>query len=227
MCAGWTADSGQRSTQLADGRPPFTNAALSRYGLREGKYILSLSTIEPRKNIPGLVRAFVRSASEGNIPAEIDLIFAGAKGWKCDQSLRAIDDANRMLGSKRVRWIGYVSDEEKSFVIAGAALFVYPSFYEGFGLPPLEAMALGVPVISSSVSSLPEVCGDAAILVDPKDTDGLAAAMAQVFADPIAAAELVEKGRKQAEKFSWQKAAHETLACYRKSLGTSTKVSSG
>lgn len=202
----------------AEVAPPPTDAGriLSEHGLAAGKYVLSLSTIEPRKNLPGLVRGFFAAASAGRVPEDVDLVIAGAKGWMWEESLRAIAGANRRLGRKRVRWIGYVPHGEKSAVMAGAAVFAYPSFYEGFGLPPLEAMALGVPVVTSPTSSLPEVCGDAALYVDPRDSDGLAAAIAGVIADPLVAADLARKGLLRAETFTWRKAAQETLACYRR-----------
>jgi len=195
-----------------------TAATLARYGLREGKYVLSLGTVEPRKNVAGLTWAFLRAAKDGSIPEDVGLIVAGAKGWQSEETFEAIDAARIALGPEHVRWIGRVSEEDKSALIAGAAALAYPSFYEGFGLPPLEAMALGTPVISSNASSLPEVCGDAAILVDPADTDGLAEAIARVFADPVGTAALAEKGRMRAATFSWKRAAEETLKSYERTF---------
>jgi glycosyltransferase involved in cell wall biosynthesis len=188
---------------------------LAARNLTDGKYVLTLSTIEPRKNIPGLVRGFMAAVATGNLPDDVALVIAGAKGWLSEKSMKALREAVWRLGRPRVRLLGYLPAAQKAAIIAGAGAFVYPSFYEGFGLPPLEAMALGVPTIVSMSSSLPEVCGDAAIYVHPKDADGIGEAIVRVFSDRMLAADMAEKGRKQAEKFTWEKAAAGTLACYR------------
>ena len=203
---------------IADMSPVSTAQVLAKYGIKDGKFVLTLATIEPRKNISSLVWAFTSAAKDGRIPAEVPLIIAGPAGWKSEETFEAIDAASVTLGAHRIKWIGIVTEAEKTVLLASALVFVFPSFYEGFGLPPLEAMALGTPVIASNTGSLPEVCGDAGILVDPADTDGLATALAEIFADPVATAALAEKGRVQAAKFSWQRAARETLEVYRKAL---------
>jgi glycosyltransferase involved in cell wall biosynthesis len=191
---------------------------LRRHGLAKGEYVLFLGTVEPRKNVDALVRAFVRAASAKRIPENISLVIAGADGWKFASAAEAMGVARREIGERRVRRIGYVPRADKSAVIAGAAAFAYPSSYEGFGLPPLEAMAHGVPVVSSDASSLPEVLGGAALLVPPRDEAALADALVRVLADASFANGLREKGRRRAAELSWRKTARETLAVYRRTV---------
>lgn len=194
------------------------NAAeiLTRHGLRAGKYVLFLGTVEPRKNVDVLARAFVRAASR--IPEDMTLVVAGADGWKFSDAAAALHDARKKIGEHRVRRIGYVPHADKPAVIAGAAAFAFPSSFEGFGLPPLEAMAHGVPVVASDVSSLPEVLGDAALLVPPRDDAALADALVRVLTDAELASGLVEKGRFRAGQLSWRRTARETLAVYRRAV---------
>jgi glycosyltransferase involved in cell wall biosynthesis len=132
------------------------------------------------------------------------------------------NDLGRLLGAPAladaVHWVGPVSRDDLPALYAGAALFAYPSLYEGFGLPPLEAMACGTPVLTSPVSSLPEVVGDAAVLVDPHDEAALAATIAQVLADAELRANLAVRGRARARLFTWERCARETLAVYREAL---------
>lgn len=216
-CDGWKIDvvhEGAEVPRLKSGGAK----VLSMHGLKERGYVLSLSTIEPRKNIPALVEAFSRAAADGRLLEETKLIIVGAQGWKCETTFAAIAAAQIALGKDRVRWLGRVTEDEKWALIANAAVFAFPSFYEGFGLPPLEAMALGTPVVASALSSLPEVCGRGATLVDPYDIDGLSEAISEIFADPIAAANLAEKGKERAAGFTWKKAAQETLAVYERAL---------
>ena len=123
------------------------------------------------------------------------------------------------LGLKpRVHFTGFVEEEDLPALYNGADLFVFPSLYEGFGLPPLEAMACGTPVVTSNTSSLPEVVGDAAIMVDPYNVDAISEAMARVLNDPVLAEDLRQRGLLQAEQFSWQKMAEETIEVYKKVL---------
>jgi glycosyltransferase involved in cell wall biosynthesis len=166
-------------------------------------YVLAVGTLEPRKNLERLVAAWAQ------LPVALrerhDLVLVGARGWDDSAILRAARDAGAHL-------LGRVTDDDLHALYAGASAFVYPSLYEGFGLPVLEAMAAGAPVVTSSVSSLPEVAGDAALLVDPLDTPAIAHAIERVLTDPALAEELRRSGRERARAFSWERTARETLA---------------
>lgn len=164
-----------------------------RHGLR-GPFFLFLGVIEPRKNVAGLIAAFSR------VTADADLVIAGGKGWLCDDVFRA---AVRSPKKDRIKFLGYVDEVEKPALYAAASAFVYPSFYEGFGIPPLEAMAVGTPVIASRTSSLGEVIGDAGLLVDPRSPADIADAMGAVFADGRLAEELRRRGSVRARDFTW------------------------
>lgn len=170
-------------------------------------YILSLGTLEPRKNLLTLLDAFVQLP--GDRP---QLVLAGKPGWDNNALVQQVEAMG--LGQD-VRLLGFVADALLPDLYAAAEVFVYPSLYEGFGLPPLEAMACGVPVIASNRSSLPEVCGDAALLVDPVDTQGLAKALESVLQSPRLQLELRTKGVAQAARFQWATTARKTLAIYR------------
>ncbi|MBC8249028.1 MAG: glycosyltransferase family 4 protein [Anaerolineales bacterium] len=170
-----------------------------------GDYILFVGTLQPRKNLTRLIEAF----SNIQYPiSNIQLLIAGKKGWLYEKIFRQVEE----LGLEgRVVFTGYVAEGDLPALLSGARLFVFPSLYEGFGLPVLEAMACGTPVVCSNASSLPEVAGDAAVLVDPLDVEELAAAMERVLGDEKLRAGLIERGFEQAKKFSWEKCAHETL----------------
>jgi glycosyltransferase involved in cell wall biosynthesis len=184
-----------------------------RYGLAFREYLLFVGNVEPRKNLVGLLRAYDslrRGRRRG--PA---LVIAGGAGWKN----RAILDA--MAASPYtadIRIVGYVPEGELAALMNGAIAFVYPSLYEGFGLPPLEAMACGTPVITSNRSSLPEVVGDAALLVDPENTSDLALAMARLVDDAPLREALRERGLVRARAFSWQRTAELTSAVYESAI---------
>lgn len=181
----------------------------TRYDL-PANFILFVGTIEPRKNLPTLLRAFKRLRE--NYKSDAVLAIAGKRGWLVEEVDRVI--AELQLGDA-VRFLGGVQNEELVYLYNAARVFVLPSFYEGFGLPPLEAMACGTPVIVSKVSSLPEVVGDAGLLVTPNDAEELAVAMSRVLGDEKLRRELRDKGLVRAQIFSWQRAARETLAVYR------------
>jgi glycosyltransferase involved in cell wall biosynthesis len=173
------------------------------------RYVLALGTVEPRKNLPVLVRAFDKVAS---VDAALYLVVAGADGWGVDEFRAACSVAQH--GDRIVR-LGYVSDSQRRDLLAGARVVAYPSRYEGFGLVPLEAMGAGIPVVASRAGALPEVLGDAALLVDPDDPGGLAAAVEQAITDEALRDELVRKGRGQVTRHSWQRSADQYLDLYR------------
>ena len=182
-------------------------AVREAYGLGE-RFVLYVGTIEPRKNLSRLVEAFARLA-----PAypELQLVLAGARGWLTDELFRTLDTAG--LGA-RVVLPGFIAEADKPALLAACTLFVYPSLYEGFGLPVLEALASGAPVITSNRSSLPEVAGNAAVLIDPLDTDALAAAMADLLRSPERRADLRRCGPEQAAQFTWERTATLTAQVY-------------
>ena len=184
---------------------------LAPMGLTPGGYILYVGTIEPRKNLVRLVEAYdwVRKTSPPPVPK---LVLAGGAGWR----FHGVFERIRGLGlDDEVACLGWVPTAVLPVLYNGAALFVYPSLYEGFGLPPLEAMACGVPVVASNVSSLPEVVGDAGVLVDPQDTRGLAVTLSELLADRERCAALRDAGLARARLFSWEQAACRTLSVYR------------
>ncbi|MCX2726755.1 glycosyltransferase family 1 protein [Thermomicrobium sp. 4228-Ro] len=176
-------------------------------GLPE-RFLLFVGTIQPRKNLLTLLRAI------RHLPDEVDwpLYVVGARGWKDSPVYRAV----RELGlEQRVVFVGYAPPEELRYWYSAATLFVYPSLYEGFGLPVLEAMACGTPVITSDRSSLPEVAGGAALLVDPSDAGALAAAIAELAADEYRRAMLAQVGQSRAHSFTWERTARDTAEIYR------------
>ena len=182
----------------------------ARFGI-SADYILFVSTIEPRKNVAGLLRAYRRLCDDYKVPH--GLVLAGARGWLSDEVYALVDELNL---SARCRFLGPVSSDDLVYLYNAATCLAHPAFYEGFGLPPLEAMACGTPVVVSNVGSLPEVVGDAALLVDPNDTEALAVALGQILTDADLRAMLRSKGLAQAARFSWRPAAEETLAVYRR-----------
>lgn len=183
----------------------------------EGEYILSVCSIQPRKNLERLVAAYagLRAAcSEVNLPK---LVLVGKRAWLYDDTLRVIE--NFGLG-KDIVLTGYVPESDLPALYSGALCFVYPSYFEGFGLPPLEAMQCGVPVIVGDRTSLPEVVGDAAVQVDPFDTEAIGNALKSVIDDSNFRARLRVKGLERAGQFSWQETARRTLEVYRAAAGT-------
>jgi glycosyltransferase involved in cell wall biosynthesis len=187
-------------------------AIRQRYGI-DGDYILFVSTIEPRKNIPFLLEAYARMKDtwkgSGAVPR---LVLAGKKGWLYENIFAVWQELG--LGDA-VLCTGAVPPDDLPGLYSGALFFVLPSLYEGFGLPVLEAMSCGAPVITTKTSSLPEVAGDAAILIDSQDIVGLASAMLRLCQDSALRQEMSARGLAQAARFSWERAARETLDVYR------------
>lgn len=170
-------------------------------------YILAVGTIEPRKDYPALIEAFARM----QLDDDIRLVIAGTKGWGADAVTARIDELG--LGN-RVVMLGYVDDHLRAALFSGATLFVYPSIYEGFGFPPLEAMRTHTPVITTRAGAVPEVCGDGALLVDVGDVDALKDAMEQVLTDETIRRELVEAGDKRIELYDWTTSADQMIDLY-------------
>ena len=188
--------------------PPLQTDVRERYRLPE-RFFLFVGTLEPRKNLVRLIDAFTRIAAE----CEYDLVLAGRDGWKV-APMRAAAAASPH--AHRIHFPGFVADEDLPAVLSAAHALVWPSLYEGFGLPPLEAMACGTPVVTSNTSSLPEVVGDAALQVDPNDLEALADAMRAVATDAALRDNLVEKGAHRAAQFTWDRTAQLTLDTYRR-----------
>lgn len=177
-----------------------TERVREKFGI-SGRYFLYMGTLEPRKNIPFLLDSYARFSS-GRKDAPL-LVIAGRKGWLYESIFLKVRELNL---HDSVVFTGYVADGDAAPLMAGARAFVFPSLYEGFGLPPLEAMACGIPVITSNTSSLPEVVGDAGILINPHDTQELAWAFQSLTDDDDRHAELSRKGLERAQGFSWEKA---------------------
>lgn len=192
--------------------PPEAEAAALRRGLGlERPYLLMVGTLEPRKNIPFLVKVF-----EEMRDFDGDLALVGSLGWKTEGILSAIESSPRR---DRIRRLGGIRDDQLAAVYAGASAFVYPTRYEGFGFPPLEAMARGVPVVSARNSSLPEVLGDAPLWVDGFDAAEWASAIRAVLGNAEGREAMRHAGMAQAEKFTWGDTAKETWKVYRRAMG--------
>lgn len=173
------------------------------------KYFLNVGTIEPRKNLPFLVKAYNEAIKSGT---RENLVIVGKRGWYYDQLFRLVRELQL---EEKVIFAGYAPDEDKPLLYSGATAFLFPSIYEGFGLPPLEAMACGTPVICSNTSSLPEVIGDAGILISPNNKPAWSKQMFEISRNKKLAQNLKIMGLKQAKKFSWEKTARETIEVYK------------
>lgn len=181
-------------------------------------FVLYFGTIEPRKNLILLIKAFealkektIWKDFEGDVFSDLKLVIAGAKGWLYKDIFKEVENSRY---KKDIIFTGFVDDKDKPHLYNLANLFVYPSFFEGFGFPPLEAMACGVPTIVSNASSLPEIVGDGAVMIDPYNVDELAFAIREVLEDKDLRENLIKKGLKQAKKFSWDKTAQEVLRVF-------------
>ena len=201
-----------RVVAVHHGVPPLDGAA-DAAPVVDGPYVLALGTVEPRKDLPSLVRAFDAVASAH---ADLALVVAGPDGWGADALASAVAGARHR---DRIRCLGWVSDPYRHALLRHAAVYVYPSRYEGFGFPPLEAMAAGVPVVATTAGALPEVVGDGALLVPPADADALAEAIEQVLVDDEARRSLVDRGLRRAATFDWDRSAAGLAELYRRAAG--------
>lgn len=193
-------------------------SVLKSHNIPNRPYVLSLSTLEPRKNLTLLIKCFYQIIGE-NPNLDLNLVLVGVSGWK-NKDIFEIASKYPHLQS-RIFFTGYIPDSDLSAIYSGAIAFVYPSLYEGFGLPPLEAMQCGVPVITSNTSSLPEVVGDAGILLDPKQPDELCQAILDVVGDSNLRSKLSQRSIKQASNFSWKKCAEQTVQVYETAASSS------
>jgi glycosyltransferase involved in cell wall biosynthesis len=180
-------------------------------------FLLFLGTIEPRKNLARLIQAFERIAPD--FP-EHTLVLAGRLGWDYEPVLQAIEASPVR---QRIRHLGYISELDKRALLAGCAALIYPSLYEGFGLPVLEAMAAGAPVVTSNISSLPEVAGTAALLVNPESVEELASAIRRLLGNPELVSQCRARGLERVKIFSWRRAAAETYEVYQQASQLQTK----
>jgi len=182
----------------------------TRYGIGDRPYVLSVGTLQPRKNYVRLIQTFAQLANLQTCDlADLQLVIAGGRGWLYQEIFTEAEKHGDC-----VHILGFVDEADLPALYRNAALFAFPSLYEGFGLPVLEAMACGVPVVCSDASSLPEVAGDAALLVDPLDTDGLADAMARALEDADLRREMIVRGLAQASRFTWEQAARQLLTTF-------------
>jgi len=211
----------RRAARAPDAKHPPTERLHQRYGIGDEPYVLSLGTVQPRKNYVRLIRAFAKmrigcgrdeatrsprsKRSPGSKRSPMQLLIAGGHGWLYEDVLAEADRHDN------VRLLGFVADEDVPALYREAALFAFPSLYEGFGLPVLEAMACGVPVVCSNTSSLPEVAGSAALLVDPLDVDALSGAMCRALEDDALRRTMVKRGLAQAAHFTWKRSARQLL----------------
>ncbi len=175
-----------------------------------GEYFLFLGTIEPRKNILKLIQAFSNYLFE-NEKSKITLVLAGMKGWKFQPIFQFLTDSNKRLPASQIKYVGKVSNRERNILLKNCRAFVFPSRYEGFGFPVLEAMALGVPVLTGNNSSLGEVVGDAGLLVDAEDISELRRGMTRLATDQSLRVELVKRGLERVKIFTWEKTARKFL----------------
>ncbi len=205
-----------RVVAVANGAPdlgpdePGRDAAAGRLRAGAERYVLAVGTVEPRKDLPGLVAAFDQVAAED---AEVRLVLAGPDGWGADALGEAVERAHHR---DRIVRLGWVDDDTRAALLRGATVVAYPSVYEGFGLVPLEAMAAGVPVVSTRAGAIPEVVGDAAELVEVGDTDALAAALARLLGDRARREELVAAGHLRRARFRWETTVDDIVALYRR-----------
>lgn len=185
--------------------------AKRKYGIKK-PYLLYLGTLEPRKNIPAILEAYADLKRR----REFNLVLAGKTGWLSEEIFATV----RELGiGEDVVFTGYVADEDRPKLLSGAEVFVYPSFFEGFGMPVVEAQACGTPVVTSNTTSLPEVVGEAGIMVSPDDVAVLSSALEKVLFDPALQKDLVKRGLNHARQFSWERSARDLLKIFNRLNG--------
>lgn len=194
-----------------------------KYGIPDAPYFLSLNTLEPRKNLDRAIRSFSQLIQEQRV-SDLNFVLVGSKGWDYDHIFAEASKCPEL--KKRVIFAGRVADKDLAPIYSGATAFVYPSLYEGFGLPILEAMQCGVPVITSDRSSSPEVVGDGGLMIDPADGEALSHAMLQLYENRELRVELSRRALGRAGQFSWDRCVSETVATYRTAIGAGTGLSS-
>jgi len=183
-----------------------------RYGLPE-KFILYLGNVEPRKNLIGLIRAYNDLRRRNPAFSGVKLVIAGATGWKIKDIFKELYASDYQAD---IKFLGYIDKADKPALYSLCSVFAYPSFYEGFGFPPLEAMACGAPVVTSNVSSLPEIVGSATLIVDPYNTNAITTALEQVLTDDALAERLRRDGLEQVKRFNWANTAQRYLELFNK-----------
>ncbi|GAC1389870.1 MAG: glycosyltransferase family 1 protein [Ktedonobacteraceae bacterium] len=190
--------------------PVLLGATQHKFNLK-APLVLAVGTLEPRKNHIGLIKAFYKAQQKKNGPAM--LAIAGGQGWLYEETKQVVADLKL---EKKVRFLGRVTDLELVTLYSMANIFAFPSFFEGFGVPPIEAMACGAPVITSNISSLPEIAKDAALLVDPFDIDALATAITRLTEDEALRDELRQKGYQRVKQYTWAMSAQKMLTVYQR-----------
>jgi len=193
--------------------PGETRATMERHALEHGSYVLSLATLEPRKNVDHTLAA--HALLPGELKRRFPLVVAGAAGWKAQALERHIREQSRQ---GQLRYLGFVAPHELPDLYAAASAFVYPSLYEGFGLPPLEAMACGVPTLVAARGAMPEVVGDAAVLIDPLDPKRTCEELRALLEDPSRRTDLAARGEARAARFTWARCAEATMRAYARAL---------
>ena len=196
--------------RMIDGKSLDETGLRMQFGLGDHPYILTVGNLQPRKNLPRLIEAFKRMKAGSEFGA-YRLVIVGKKAWMYDDILKLADD-------KEIILTDYVKDSDLARLYNAAELFVYPSFFEGFGLPPLEAMACGTPVAVANATSLPEVVGDAGAYFDPLDVNSIQGAMEALLSNPSRRKELTDRGMRQVQRFSWDESACSVIEGYRKTV---------
>ena len=182
----------------------------NKYGIN-GKYILTVGSIQPRKNIPRLIRAYSMLCSERNLEPLPKLVVVGKRGWLYEDTLATAESSTVR---DRIILTGYVDDKDLPALYSAASCFVYPSYFEGFGIPPLEAMRCGTPTITGDRTCFPEIIGDAGLMVDPFDEQAIMRGIVRVLTEQTLRDDLIEKGLKRANSYDWLKTARQTLDVY-------------
>ena len=198
------------ATLLSKASPQEIALTLAKFGLRNG-YILFVSRLDPRKNLSRIIKAYELAG----LAADFELVIVGPEGWHMEEMLITWQSSKFQ---DRIRWLKYVTDVELRTLYSGATFFVYPSLIEGFGLPILEAMSAGCPVLTSNTSSMPEVAGDAARYVDPVNVESIAEGMVELASDAALRARLIESGYQRLPLFTWENTAMEMIKVYKRAF---------